>query len=107
VTIVVSTITFLPYNHPIIPSRSLAAMIFNMDMMWNTYLVTVIAGVSILVSVTVGFAAVGIACNCCQEICTRKEEQTRRKKEQEAAQMTSIDCRDFALPTGEQRRRAA
>ena len=76
-------------------------MVISMDVIWNTYLSTLIAGISILVSVTVGFAIVGIVCNCCHEIWTRKEEQARRMKEQETERIYSIEYRDFLMPVAE------
>jgi hypothetical protein len=58
-------------------------MYLNMEMLWQTWMTTLGAGLAILISVAGGFVLVGFLFGCCREMLTRKEEEARRNKAQE------------------------
>jgi hypothetical protein len=60
-------------------------MPINMEILWQNWLMTMTAGLAILVAVVGGFAFVGFVCGTHCELCTRKEERERRNREEAAA----------------------
>ena len=68
------------------------------EVLWQNWLMTMAAGLAIMVAVLSGFAVVGFLCGVFRELCTRKEAAAQRNRETTAATVSPQPEEARAVP---------